>query len=166
MTSAPQLFHVSLSSWTLSGLPPRFFESQRIILSGSMCFLMRPVMVGPKVRSWSEPIQMRNQSGLWMHVESAAPMPVPVQMRMPRLYIAEAWPTPAIQCQRFHSTLEREVRTELQLPSPYCLWRVCHEVPCKVTLHAADHVVVRSFPPLTDDAEGMILHHRSAANAA
>jgi len=39
---------------------------------------------------------MRNQFGDCMHVESAAPIPVPVQMRMPRLNIAEAWPTPAV----------------------------------------------------------------------
>jgi hypothetical protein len=37
MTSAPKLSHVSLSSFTVSGRPPRFFESQRIIRSGSMC---------------------------------------------------------------------------------------------------------------------------------
>lgn len=30
------------------------------------------------------------QSGLWMHVDSAAPIPVPVQTRMPLLNIAEA----------------------------------------------------------------------------
>ena len=64
--------------------------------SGSMCFLIMPVMVGPKVRSWSDPIQMRNQLGDWMQVESAAPIPVPVQMRMPRVNMAEAWPTPAV----------------------------------------------------------------------
>ena len=58
----------------------------------------------------------------------------------------------------------KEMHTELQLSCPYCLWRVCHEVLCKVTLHATDHVVVRSFPALTDDAEGVILHYRSAAD--
>lgn len=35
------------------------------------------------------------QLGLWMQVDSAAPMPVPVQTRMPLLNMAEAWPTPA-----------------------------------------------------------------------
>ena len=30
-----------------------------------------------------------------MHVESAAPMPVPVQMRMPRLYRVDVLDTPA-----------------------------------------------------------------------
>lgn len=74
----------------VSGRPPRFFESHSIIRSGSMCLWMRPVIVGPNVFSWSEPIQMRNQSGLWMQVESAAPMPVPVQILMPRLNIADA----------------------------------------------------------------------------
>jgi hypothetical protein len=41
---------------------------------------------------------MRNQLGDWMQVESAAPIPVPVQMRIPRLNIAEAWPTAAVVC--------------------------------------------------------------------
>lgn len=60
MTSAPKLVHVSLRSCMLSGLPPRFFVSHKIILSGSMCLWMRPVIVGPKVFSWSEPIHIRN----------------------------------------------------------------------------------------------------------
>jgi hypothetical protein len=78
-----------------------------------MLLWMRFEMVGPKVRSWSEPIQIRNlrgagqlgdvesgegeryQLGLWMQVERAAPMPVPVQIRMPRRNMADACPTPA-----------------------------------------------------------------------
>jgi hypothetical protein len=96
MTSAPNLVHVSFKSSIESGRPPRFFESQRIIRSGSMCFLIRPVMVGPKVFSWSDPIQIRNQFELWIQVDSAAPIPVPVQMRIPLLKIAEACPTPAV----------------------------------------------------------------------
>lgn len=113
ITSAPKFSHVSLRSCIVSGRLPRFFESQRIILSGSICLWIRPVIVGPKVLSWSEPIQMRNlaelqkriqkfclrvayQSGLWMQVDSAAPIPVPVQMRIPLLNSADACPTPAI----------------------------------------------------------------------
>ena len=38
------------------------------------------------------------QFGLWMQVDKAAPIPVPVQIRMPRLNMAEACPTPAIPC--------------------------------------------------------------------
>jgi len=60
MTSAPNLSQVSLRSSIVFGRPPRFFESQRIILSGSMCLWIRFVIVDPKVFSWSEPIQMRN----------------------------------------------------------------------------------------------------------
>jgi len=51
MTSALKLFQVSLRSWTVSGRPPRFFESQRIMRSGSMCLWIRPVIVVPNVRS-------------------------------------------------------------------------------------------------------------------
>lgn len=96
ITSAPNRSHVSLRSSIVSGRPPRFFESQRIIRSGSICLWMRPVIVGPNVRSWSEPIHIRNQFGLWMQVDRAAPIPVPVQIRIPRLNIAEACPTPAM----------------------------------------------------------------------
>ncbi len=35
------------------------------------------------------------QFGLWIQVDSAAPMPVPVQIRIPLLNIADACPTPA-----------------------------------------------------------------------
>lgn len=38
----------------------------------------------------------RYQFGLWMHVDNAAPIPVPVQIRIPRLNMADACPTPAI----------------------------------------------------------------------
>lgn len=116
MTSAPKLSHVSLSSCTVFGRPPRFFESQRIILSGSILLWIRPAIVGPKVFSWSEPIQIRNlwrhqnkvqesrplayQFLLWMQVDSAAPIPVPVQIRIPFLNIADACPTPAIIVQQ------------------------------------------------------------------
>lgn len=51
ITSAPKLSHVSWRSFMVSGRPPRFLESQRIILSGSMCLWIRPVIVGPKVFS-------------------------------------------------------------------------------------------------------------------
>ena len=42
-----------------AGNAPRAFESHKHIRSGSMCLWMRPEMVGPKVFSWSDPIQMR-----------------------------------------------------------------------------------------------------------
>ena len=60
LPSAFQLSQILLSSSTVSGRRPSCFESQRILLSGSICFLINPVMVGPKVFSWSEPIQTRN----------------------------------------------------------------------------------------------------------
>ena len=37
-----------------------------------------------------------HQFGLWMQVDKAAPIPVPVQTRIPLLNIADACPTPAI----------------------------------------------------------------------
>jgi len=56
--------------------------------------------------------------------------------------------------------------TKLQLPGPHALGRVGNEILCKVSLDAADHVVVLSLPTLTDDSECVILHERSAADSA
>ena len=42
-------------------------------------------------------VQGAYQFGLCMQVDSAAPMPVPVQTRIPLLNIADACPTPAIK---------------------------------------------------------------------
>lgn len=117
MTSAPKLFQVSLRSCIVSGRPPRSLVSHSIIRSGSMLSWMSREIVDPNVFSWSEPIQMRNlertinhrsagwkcgytyQFLLWMHVDRAAPMPVPVQTRIPLLNMAEACPIPATHCQ-------------------------------------------------------------------
>lgn len=84
-TSALKLLYASFTSFSVSGLPPLCLESQRVIRSGSMPFLISPEIVGPNVFSWSEPIQMRYQSLLCRHVERAAPSPVPVHTRIPRL---------------------------------------------------------------------------------
>lgn len=56
--------------------------------------------------------------------------------------------------------------TELELTCPYCFGWVGHEVLGEVTLHAADHVVVRRFAAWADDAEGMVFHDGCATDAA
>ena len=167
MTSAPKLSHTSLRSFTVSGRPPLFFESQRIIRSGSILLWISPVIVGPKVFSWSEPIQIRNQLGLWMQVDNAAPMPVPVQMRIPRLNMAEAWPTPAvtISAPAGLQVEQSEKHTKLELPSPHRLGRIVNHLLCKVSLHSADHVVSVRTDPLANDAKSMILHNRGTADS-
>lgn len=100
-------------------------------------------MVGPNVFSWSEPIQIRNlenyyycevslegrgtcQFGSWMQVDSAAPMPVPVQMRIPRLNIADACPTPAVSRQLLLTPIILGGLTKLELPSPHSLRWINH----------------------------------------
>jgi hypothetical protein len=104
-------------------------------------------------------------------------MPVPVQTRMPRLNMAEAWPTPARSpvslvlslpspVVLFPSLLSPSRRTELQLPCPHRLRRVRHQLLGEVPLHTADHVVVRRVLALADDAEGVVLEHGRAADAA
>jgi len=126
-------------------------------------------MVGPNVRSWSEPIQMRNQSWLWMQVESAAPMPVPVQMRMPRLNMAEAWPTPASLYQPLQEKGTGQgtlVLTELEFSSPDRLGWVVDETLGEVSLNTADHVVFSRLASYADDAEGVVLPNRRPTDAS
>lgn len=142
----PSAFHdlyTSFRIFIVSGRPPRALESQSSNRSGSTCRWMSPLMVGPNVFSWSEPVFARShkvnlcrlmrrsaekafprtdpdqepaqwgeavcqrynyaapvgrrahQFGDWMHVERAAPMPVPVQIRIPRLYRVEVFEMPA-----------------------------------------------------------------------
>lgn len=71
-----------------------------------------------------------------MQVDKAAPMPVPVQIRMPRLYMAEACPTAAVQTKvRFYSASALGERTKLQLACPEGLRRVLHEAFREVACH-------------------------------
>lgn len=178
MTSAPKLCHVSFSSCTESGLPPRFFESHRIMRSGSMLSWMRRDIVGPNVLSWSEPIQMRNlirmlddksdvvekksvcnyQLGFWIQVDKAAPIPVPVQIRIPRLNIADAWPTPALRRQFLRVFYGRLKLTKLELSRPHELRRVLDQALGKVALHATYHVMIRRLRSLANDSKRMVFH--------
>lgn len=157
----PSAFHdlyTSLRIFIVSGRPPRALESQSSNRSGSTCRWMSPLMVGPNVFSWSEPVFARShkvnlcrlntrrsaekcaftyrsrsrtctvgeavcqrynyaapvgrrahQFGDWMHVERAAPMPVPVQIRIPRLYRVEVFEMPA-NCDACESSLLRDGR--------------------------------------------------------
>ena len=113
-----------------------------------------------------------------MQVDNAAPIPVPVQIRMPRLNMAEACPTPAIPCVSRPLRISclgktgdergqwgrQGARTKLELSGPHRLWGVGHEVLGEVTLHAADHVVTPGFPALADDAKSVVFHDRGSAD--
>jgi hypothetical protein len=59
-----------------------------------------------------------------------------------------------------------ERHTKLELSSPYCLRWVGYEVLSEVALNAADHVVMRRLTALTNDAKGVVLHDRRAADSA
>jgi hypothetical protein len=87
--------YASLTSFITSGRPPRARLSHRQSRSGPRLSWIRREIVGPNVFSWSDPIQMRYQSGDWRQVDSAAPSPVPVHMRIPRLYNVDVFETPA-----------------------------------------------------------------------
>ena len=105
-----------------------------------------------------------------MQVDNAAPMPVPVQMRMPRLNMADAWPTPAdfnIVCQLNAACRYWDgERTELELSGPHRPGRIGHEVLGEVALDTADHVVTAGLAALADDTEGVVLHNGRAADTA
>ena len=83
--SASQATYTSSKSSTTSlGLPPLSFESHRILRLGSIPSSIIFHITGPNDMRRSLPIQIRNQPGFCKHVESPAPMPVPVQIRTPR----------------------------------------------------------------------------------
>jgi hypothetical protein len=63
-------------------------------------------------------------------------------------------------------TEEARNHTKLQFPGPHCLGWIGDKSPRKVTLDAADHVMVFSFPALADDSKCVVFHDRGAANSA
>ena len=83
------------------------------------------------------------QYGDWMHVDRAAPRPVPVQIRMPRLYSVDVFETPANCVQRISGGRQCKMNhTNLQLPGPQSSGWVIDQTAREVTLHTTDHVVV------------------------
>ena len=77
--SAFQSLYTCFRIFIVSGRPPRNFESQRRRRSGSMCRWMRPLMVGPKVFSWSEPVRaIRSQHSIPLARRRAPHFPVPI----------------------------------------------------------------------------------------
>ncbi len=106
-----------------------------------------------------------------MQVDSAAPIPVPVQMRMPRLNMADACPTPAVSLSvtepgRRSQFGQGDQHTELEFSGPHGLGRVHDELLRKVALNTADHVVVWGCAPLAVDAKGMVLHDGCPTNSS
>lgn len=116
-------------------------------------------------------------------MDSAAPIPVPVAMRIPRLNMAEACPTPAVSGRvsaprflpnsgRMDDTRPEGIeplgleRTELEFSGPQRLRRIGNQIPSEVALDAANHVVAAGFSALADDAKGVVLHNGRAADAA
>jgi len=68
-------------------------------MSAVVCLLTDPDQV--PVSNWSARLSLRDnrydpyQLGDWMQVDRAAPRPVPVHIRMPRLYSVDVFDTPA-----------------------------------------------------------------------
>lgn len=79
-----------------------------------------------------------------IHVERAAPSPVPVQTRMPRLYSDDVCETPANWTGSVSAVIILIIGTGnyLQLSCPQVGRWVVDEAACKVALHTADQVVV------------------------
>jgi hypothetical protein len=92
-------------------------------------------------------------------------------MRIPRLNIAEAWPTPAVDVlvdeHAKRKYVSSSVRlTELEFSCPNSLWGVLNEILGKVSLNTADHVVTVGLATFTDDTEGVVLHDRGPTDAS
>lgn len=92
------------------------------------------------------------QYGDWRHVERAAPIPVPVQIRIPRLYSVDVFETPANWKNLMHEYdvfRDVDILEYLQLTSPDSFGRICNKTLREVTLDTCDHVVIFGMWALT-----------------
>lgn len=55
--------------------------------------------------------------------------------------------------------------TELQLPSPNMFRRILNQTLGEIALYAADHIMIRGFPPLAYDTKCVVLHDRCTADS-
>lgn len=99
-------------------------------------------------------------------MDNAAPIPVPVQIRIPRLNMADACPTPAVIYWSMDDSGRENKHTKLQLPCPHRFWRIDNKSLSEVTLNAADHIMIWRFPALANDSKGVVLHDRGATDSA
>lgn len=113
---------------------------ERLLLLGTWRLLSRH-QERKKKGHW--PIHIRYQSGDCRHVERAAPIPVPVQIRIPRLYRVEVLETPANWWKRWEGwNVGMGYFHYLQFPGPdgfrWVLYEpsceVAYEVPVNITL--------------------------------
>lgn len=93
-------------------------------------------------------------------------MPVPVQTRIPRLNIEDAWPTPAMDVKECGKAQRQILHTELHLPCPHRLGRIHNQAFGEVALNTADHVVIGGLAALANDTKCMIFHDRGAADSS
>ena len=68
-----------------------------------------------------------------MHVANAAPIPVPVQIRIPRLYSLDVFETPASYCSISSDQSEDQFVTDLQLSRPDVRRRIIDKALGEVT---------------------------------
>ena len=86
-----------------------------------------------------------------MHVARAAPIPVPVQIRMPRLYSFDVFETPASWSTMSSCPTGGHFTTDLQLSRPYVRWGIVDKALSKVTYrsdenHSAEASLRKSYP--------------------
>lgn len=120
---------------------------------------------------------MKNQPSFCRHVESAAPIPVPVHIRIPRRYSFDVFDTPAncdfwgVRHDRVHS---KGLMVYFDFPGPHGFRWVANKSFRKIayrnvvprlgtkgvkrrerpkTLHSADHIVILSVSPLAMRSE-------------
>lgn len=82
-----------------------------------------------------------------MHVDNAAPKPVPVQTRIPRLYSVEVFDTPANWWTISLNEIRRRFPTDFQLPCPNSGGRISDQLASEVALDTADQeMFFRVYP--------------------
>lgn len=82
-------------------------------------------------------------------MESAAPIPVPVQIRIPRLYRVDVFETPANCAHVSMWAGNTASSSHLQFTRPKGLWRVTNETFGEITLHTSNQEVVLGVRALT-----------------
>lgn len=86
-----------------------------------------------------------------MHVARAAPIPVPVQIRMPRLYSFDVFETPASWSTMSSCPTEGRFITDFQFSRPDMRWRIVDEALSKVAYrsdenHSTEASLRKSYP--------------------
>jgi hypothetical protein len=105
-----------------------------------------------------------------MHVDNAAPIPVPVQILIPRRYSFEVLDTPANFTKQIQRVNKLSLKSAdgvlyLDLPSPYVFWWVFNQPSSEIALNATYHVVIWRVSPFRNDTESVVLQDAASTDS-